>query len=184
MKKIFLGLAFLMAGVAGLSAQKAPKILTVDMEEVYSKYTKAQEAQEKFATAVQGARDELNKMLQEGVKLGEGLQDLEDKANNPALTDKARQGFIAEAQAKGEAIQKKQMEIQQYQRQTDQTLTERRQSVVNLHMSEIKEALGSLAKKKGVDMVLNTSGVVVMYSAKELDVTDEAIKMLNSEDGK
>ena len=184
MRSILVAVTILTAGFVGAQAQKAPNILTVDIEEVYNNYKKAQEAQEKFAIEVQNARDELNKILQEGVKMGEALQDLEEKANNPALTEKARKGFEEEARVKTEEIQKKQMEISQFQRETDQTLSDRRQAFVNLHMSEIRDSLAMLAKKKGADMVLNSSGVMVMYADCSFDVTQDAINMMNEDDKK
>lgn len=55
------------------------KFLTMDLSEVYSKYGKALEAQEKFDQAEEAARKEINDMIQEGIKLGEAYKELHTK---------------------------------------------------------------------------------------------------------
>jgi len=152
--------------------------LTVDVNEVYSKYDKAIESQEKFNEAARKAQQEMNEMMQEGIKMGDEFQELEAKAKNPALTDAARQKFNKQAQEKAKDIEKKQIEINQYQQQTAQTLAQRRQSVINLHMNEIKTVTERIAKKRGVDLVLNDT--VVLYAKSGSDISDEVITELNS----
>lgn len=156
------------------------KFLTMDLSECYSKYGKALEAQEKFEQAEENARKEINDMIQEGIKLGDSYKELAAKANNPALSEDAKKKFMQEAEAKVKAIEEKQMQISQYQQQANQTLMQRKQSVTNLHLSDMKEVCGKIAKERGANIVLNTTGIAVMYHDGSTDITEEVIEILNS----
>lgn len=179
MKKHLITLLVLLTAGVSLHAKEAPKFLTVDMGELYSKYHKAIEAEEKFSAAAKNANDELQKMYQEGMELGKSYEELKKKSNNPALNDSAKKNFDGQAEATAEKIRKKQTDIAQYQQQASQTLAQRRQSVVNLHMDEIKKVLATIAEKRGAELVLNSAGPVVMYSIDALDITKEAIIAVN-----
>lgn len=157
------------------------KILTVDLSELYSKYTKAVEAQEKFDQAAENAQKEINEMMQEGVKLGETYKELHAKANNPALSDEAKRKFMEEANLIVKSIEDQQIKITNYQQQASQTLAQRRQSVMSLHMNDIKAVCDKIAKEKGANLVLNTTGILVMYNDPSSDITEEAINALNSQ---
>lgn len=156
------------------------KVLTVDLEEVYNRYNKAIEAKEKFEQAADNAQKEMNEMIQEGIKLGEEYKDLQAKANNPALTEEAKKKFTEEANTKVKAIEDKQNQVAQYQQQAAQTLAQRRQSIMNLHLSDMKEEFAKIAKEKGANLVLNTSGVAVMYHDGSADISEESVETLNA----
>ena len=198
MKKVILGLALIVAVASPVlgakeagevaakaipmkkSVAKSAKMLTVNVEEMYKQYAKAIEAQEKFDEAAQNAQNEINTMIQSGMALGEAYKDFIAKANNPALTEDAKKKFQDEAGNKAREIEQKQMEIQQYQQQASQTLAQRRQSVMNLHMNDMKEVCSKIAKEKGADLVLNSTGILVMYASDDMDITEEATKQLNA----
>jgi len=180
MKKLIIAFLVLLSMAIAVQAQDQPFFLTVDMGELYSKYDKAIESQEKFTEAAKKAQGKINTMIQAGIKLGEQYQDLQAKASNPALTESARQRHLQEANEKAKEIEQKQIDINQYQQQTTQTLSQRRQSVINLHMAKIKGVLSKIAKTRGADLVLNSTGVVVMYHNKKTDVTTEALSALNA----
>lgn len=185
LKKASLALVFLaVSGAASFGALQPTKILTVDMEELYGNYTKAKKAQEEFAEEVQAAREEINELLQSGLKMGDEFQELKAKASNPALTEEARNKYVKEAETKAGEIQKKEMEINQFRNQSDQALAQRRETIINLHMTEIKGVIGTIAKNKGADLVLNTSGLMVLYHDNALDVTKDALTALNADDDK
>lgn len=184
MKKKLTLLAALLAGSSFIQAANetpAPKILTVDVAEVYSNYRKAQESQDKFAASVESAQDEIKSMVDEGTKLVEGYQELEAKANNPALTEEARKKFEEEAKKKEEEIRKKEISVSQFKQQTDMTLNQRRQSLLNLHFSEIKDAVAKIAKQKNANLVFNSSGMGILFFTNEYDITADVITSLNQE---
>lgn len=180
LKRLFvIGSALLWGSLFTYGANTPPKILTVDVEQIYTNYNKAKESQEQFVESIKSAREEFNKMLQEGVRLGEELQELQAKSNNAALTEEARKKYLEEAQAKAEEIGKKQEEFSQFRQQMEQSIAQRRESIVNLHMSEIKDVVAKIARQEAANLVFNSSGLMVLYADKSMDVTQEAIKMLN-----
>ncbi len=162
-----------------LALQASGKILTVDMGELYNNYKKAQEAQERFNSSVESAQNEIQAMIEDGQKLVQQFQEIQEKMNNPALTDQARQDFGRQAQEKARVIQQKEMDVNQYRQQTDQTLQQRRQSIINLHLSEIREVVVEVAKTKGAELILNTNGLAVVYFDPALDITQDVLAKLN-----
>ncbi|OIO60088.1 MAG: hypothetical protein COZ46_06065 [Verrucomicrobia bacterium CG_4_10_14_3_um_filter_43_23] len=187
-KRITILAAFLSASLSLMAADTtkaaAPAknnlgILTVDVSEVYNNYRKAQESQEKFATSVDAAQEEIMSMVQDGQKLVESYQELEAKANNPALTEDARKKFMEEAKKKEDEIRKKEISVNQFRQQTDMNLNQRRQSLLNLHLSEIKDAVTKIAKKRSAEIVFNASGMGIMYANSSYDITAEVISALN-----
>lgn len=154
------------------------KMLTVDAAEMYSKYNKAVEAREKFNQAAENAQKEVNDMIQEGLKIGDDYNDLLTKSNNPALTESAKKKFLDEANDKFKLIQDKERQIAQYQQQAADTLAQRNQSVMSLHLNDMKEVCAKIAKDNGANLVLNTTSV--MYADPATDITQEAIVLLNA----
>lgn len=179
-KKIVLTLTCAFFAFSSMSFAKDINILTVDLADLYSQYNKAVEYQEKFTEAAKKAQDQLNVMLQEGMKMGEEYNEMKTKAENPALTSEAKEQRQKEVKEMEKKIENKQAEITQFQQNTTQTLTQRRQSVINLHLTEIKEVVAKIAKSKGSDMVLNSSGMLVLYQDPTKDITQETLKQLNS----
>lgn len=156
------------------------KMLTVDAGELYAKYNKANEARDKFSQAAENAQKEVDDMIQEGLKIGDEYNDLLAKANNPALTEAAKKKFLDEAGEKAKLIEDKQRQIAQYQQQATETLSQRNQSLMNLHLNDMKEVCAKIAKDNGANLVLNTTGVLVMYADEKTDITQEAIAVLNA----
>ena len=173
--------AFMAVGV--LQAQKTPMVVTVNMGDLYKNYWKAQEADEKFQSSVENAQQEIQAMIEEGMGMANELQDIQGKMNNPALSESAREKFNAEAIDKSKAIREKEAEVNRYRQQTEKTLQQRRQSIVQLHVSEIREEVIKVAKEKGADLVLNSAGMAVVYFDESFDITQEVLAKLNADKG-
>lgn len=156
------------------------KMLTVDAGELYAKYNKAIEAKEKFNQAAENAQKEVNDMIQEGLKIGDEYNDLLTKANNPALTEAAKKNFLDQANAKAQLIEDKQRQIANYQQQATETLSQRNNSMMNVHLEDMKQVCAKIAKDTGANLVLNSTGALVMYADEKTDITQEAIAALNA----
>jgi len=161
-------------------------VFTVDMGDVYSRYNKAIKAEDEFQNSMQVAQDEFNKMTQDLRELGEEVQELNEKSQNEALTEDAQKSFKAEAEKKFVEFQKKQLEQEQFANRTNQTLTQRRQTVMNLHMSEIDDAVAKVAEEEGADIVFNSTKPIVMYQRKDknISLTEDVVKILNGSETK
>lgn len=157
------------------------KVLIVDATELYEKYNKSIELREKFNQAAEGPKNELNEMIQAGIKIGEEYQELIAKANNPALTETARKKFAEEANSKMKLIEEKQRQIIQFEQQAEASLMplmQRNESLTKIHLQDMREVCAKIAKDKGANLVLNST--MVMYTDEKANITEEAIKILNA----
>lgn len=164
---------------AGSSEVSGSSILTVDMAKVYKSYGKAERSNEQFQAAVSKAQEEMKALLDEGIAMAKELQEIQEKMENPALSDSARNKFRQQAEAKAEDVRKKEVEVNQFRQETDRQLAQRREEFVSQHIKEIRKVIEKIAQKRGASVVLNTAGVEVLYSAEALDITELVIKVLN-----
>lgn len=182
-KKFLLTILAAFLAVGALQAQKTPMVVTVNMGELYQNYWKAQEADEKFQSSVENAQQEIQAMIEEGMGMANELQDLQSKMNNPAVSEAAREKYNTEIQDQAKAIREKEAEVNRYRQQTESTLQKRRQAIVQLHISEIREEVIKVAKEKGADLVLNSAGMAVVYFDESFDITQEVLAKLNADKG-
>ena len=125
MNKTIKTLTFLAAlGAAAIvaPAQTAPKILVVNLAEIYDEHYKTLEQNQKLESDQKKAQEELDRLNAEGNALVAEFKEKEEQSKNPALTDDARRQALSEAQAKLQDIQKKQQEVQQFQQNTRNSL--------------------------------------------------------------
>lgn len=169
-------LAFLSFAMA---LQASAKICTVNVEKVFGSYKKAQDALALLKSSEENAENEIRAMIDERDKVYRQGVEILEKINNPALTEQARQDLNNQLQEKSRAIQEMDMKINEFRNQAEQTLRQRHQSIINLHLSEIREVVVEVAKVKGAEVVLNTNGIFVVYSDPALDITDDVIAKLS-----
>ena len=106
-------------------------ILTIDIDKAYENYHRAKEATTKFGSSVETAEEEISQLMEEGRQLAEELQEEMGKANNPALTEEARNRHGARSETLTTEIRRKQSELNNYRQQTQQQLELRRKEVSN-----------------------------------------------------
>lgn len=182
MKKIIISL-FAIASVLNLYAQKTPQVVTVNIEQLYENFYKAKDAQEKFQSAVMTAEEEVKKMVTEGRELYQVLEDLKEKIDNPATADSAKEALNTEFQEKMQVVRQKDAEINQYRQTTQRELQQSRQSMINLHIEEIRKVVAEIAQSKGADLVLNSNdkSMAVLYFDPSFDITEEVIMAINAD---
>lgn len=161
------------------SEAKFSKFATVDMGEVYQNYTKAKASQDSFNSLVENAQKELRTMMDEESKMIEAIQELQGKLNNPALAEDAKKKLTTEIETKSEEIRKKEADINQFRQETDQNLGQKRQAFVSQHLEEIQLEVNRIAKEKNFDLILNSTGMGVLYSNPSFDITTEVLKAVN-----
>jgi Skp family chaperone for outer membrane proteins len=182
MRKIFVSLAAvgtLLTTACGAHGGGISGVLTIDMARTYNSYGQAERSKEQFQKAVEKAQDEMRVMLDEGIKMAKDLQDIREKMDNPALSESARSKFQQQVEEKSELVRKKEAEVNTFRQQTDRELMERREEFVAKHIEAIRAAVAKVAATRKVQLVLNTSGIEVLYADGALDVTDEVIQILN-----
>ncbi|MDR0428674.1 MAG: OmpH family outer membrane protein [Puniceicoccales bacterium] len=181
MKKFLLIAVVAVFYSVGLGAQNLPplSVLTVDMAKVYNGYEKAERSREQFQKAVEKAQDEMRTMLDEGVKMAKELQEVREKMDNPALSDNARNKFRKQAEDLEEKVHKKEVEVNQFRQETDRELSQRREEFVSRHIDEIKKVIKAIAEKRGANIVLNSTGMELLYYEDQFDITGHVLKVLN-----
>ncbi len=181
MKKLIVMVLASFALALTVHAQKTPKVLVVDMVQLYNGYYKAQEAQAKLASSADSAQQEFRSMVESGMALAKEQQEAQARSTNPALTPEAQAKARDDANAKAEELRKKEIEINTFRQNTDQTLQQRRNAIVQLHINEIRDVVTDYAKKKGADLVLNSAnGNLAVYVEESMDVTKDVLGLLNA----
>jgi len=156
-------------------------ILTIDVAKVFEGYYRAIQAQDKFATSFDSAQEEIRQLVDEGRQLLETLQEEYGKANNPALTEEAKNRHSAKAKELENQIRRKENELNNFRQQTNQSLAARHDSILELHLGEVKDAVKEVAEIRNADFVLNMSGPSVVYAKSGADITYEVLQRLNAD---
>jgi outer membrane protein len=180
MKQTLLTLLCAAALALPAQAQNTPAILVVDVGAVFNGYSEAQAAQMRFQNAVEKANNEITDMVQQATALGKQAQDLETKANNSALTQDARDGYKKQLDDISAQFQRAQVNIQSYKQTMEQQLQERRQAIVQQQFNTIKDSVVQVAQKRKASLVLNSSGLAVVYSDPTMDITKDVLQALNA----
>lgn len=185
--KFFFALA--VAGVLAVAAQAqpAPKVFVVDMAKLYDGHFKTEEQNAKLKADQQKAEEELQKLNAEGNALVEQFKKLEEQVNNPTLSADAKTKTQQELQAKGQEIQRKQAEVNQFRGNTQRSLQQRINNFKQFMLEEISKVAVDIAKKKGATLLLDKSGPTLigvpslLYFDASYDLTEEVSKELNKD---
>lgn len=182
-------LAVALAGVFAIAAQAqpAPKIYVVDMAKLYDAHYKTVEQNEKLKGDQQKAEDELQKLNAEGNALVEQFKKLEEQVNNPTLSADAKTKTQQDMQAKGQEIQRKQAEVNQFRGNTQRQLQTRINQFKQMLLEEISKIAVETAKKKGATLLVDKSGPTLiglpslLYFDPAYDVTEDVSKEINKD---
>lgn len=178
MKKLTTILLASLMLTAGLFAQKTPVVGTVNVQRVLNDYSAFQAAVEKVRGSVAPAEQEMQKMRESIQQIVTEGREAETKVKNPALGEEAR----SEAQQKVAELQQKlaaeQQRMEQFRQQAQQLAQDGQQKELAPLQEKAIEAVKTVAKDKGIDLVvpLNT----VIYADDSLEITDAVIALLNS----
>lgn len=179
--------AALLTGAASLSAQPAVKLVVVDMAKVYDNHYKTEEANAKFRDAEQKAQEQVEEYNKQGQMLVDEYKELMEQAKNTLLTNEARSKAEADVQKKGEEIQRKQAEVQQFRQTTQRSLQQRIKTHRDLLLEEISKVVTDIAKRNGATLVLDKSGPTlfgipsVLYADPTYDITDAVLAEVNKD---
>lgn len=163
-------------------AQGDLRVATANMARLYENYHRAVEAQAKFQGVLEDAQSQEEAMMAEGNALVEEYRTLMEEAENPALSDDAREAASERAEEKLQTIREKEREVQQFQVNTRRMLEQRQRNHRQLLMDEIREVVNTLARERGSNLVLDTSGSTVVFADPEFDITEEALAELNKDE--
>jgi Skp family chaperone for outer membrane proteins len=164
--------------ICGVDVAAAQKILSVDLQKVFENYEDAKAAQTAYGKAVSAADKELKELYDSAMKLQEEVSALNEKADNSALLDSAREKFRAEADEKTEALRVKEEEFVQLRQDLSRKFMERKNKELLEQVKAIEDASAAVAKSKKADIVLNKVPGT-LYVDESMDVTQLVIDKLN-----
>lgn len=179
MKKIATVLFALALALPALA--QTPKILTVDLNEVFNKYWKARSDMEKFQEAVRVTNEQIQQMTTQLSTRAEELQALQGRLQSPATTETAKEDMRREGQAKAREFEELRRQIEQQRQSSGTSLQQKRQDILETHLRDIRETVIAIANEQEADLVLNSGNNVsaVIFAADEYDITETVVARLN-----
>jgi outer membrane protein len=178
--------ALLLLAVAGatlgLRAEVALKVLTLDVDQVYSKYYKTEAQKTKLDEQAKRAREAEDNMKKELEAMVTQAKDLQEQTKNTILSEEARKKAQADFESKVGEIRSKDAERQEFLQRTQMGLQKQMATFQQQALEEISKVASDIGQKKGATLVLNKGSVpVVIYAAPEFDITEEVITEINKD---
>jgi len=162
-------------------------IMTVDVGSLYDNYYKTKEATEKLQGRFDTAKVQLDEMIASGEVEVEAYKTMVEQAQNPALSESARQDAEKDADLQMEKIRNMQQEVQMFRQSTNNQLTQQQNTQRQFMLEEIKTVILEVAQGNGADLVFDTStGITVglppvIYANPEWDNTAQVLEVLNAD---
>lgn len=168
------------------AAQAQVKIGIVDLRKVFDGYFKTKDADAKIKEEAAGLEKTAKGMLDDYKKANDEYKNLMEAAGDSAISADEKQKRKKSAEDKLLEIRQLEQQVQQYQRQSEATLLEKRRRMRDQILREIRETVVTKSKTAGYSMVIDTAAdsinqtPVFLYTNGENDMTDDLLKQLNA----
>ncbi|MFO1478400.1 MAG: OmpH family outer membrane protein [Verrucomicrobiota bacterium] len=186
-------LAALAAGCLCLPASAQTRIATVNLQKVFDKYWKTEQAVSALKESVAEMEKSHKEMLEDWKKMKESYQKLVENANNQAVSTEQRDKYKKDAEEKLADIKRAEDGLAQFERQAGATISEKKARMRKNLLEEIKTAINSKAKSGSYAIVLDSGSQTyaadpagpyytpnLLYWSEENDLTDAVIAQLNA----
>lgn len=146
------------------------KVAFVDVEEIYTEYNMAKEAEQEMTVKSQNMSNEI-----EALKLAFQQKVQEYQSTSSSLSD-------ADKLKKEQELMREQQEIQQSQQMAMQIIQEESKSKMDKIDDDIESFISEYAKSNGFTMIFGTSSQTksILYADGSKDITKEIIESLNN----
>lgn len=167
-------------------AQAQVKLGVVDLRKVFDGYYKTRDADTKIKAEASELESRAKGMIDEYRKANEDYKNLVDAANDTAISADEKQKRRKAAEDKLLEIRGLEQQVQQFQRQSESTLLEKRKRMRDQLLREIRETVVTKAKSSGFTMVIDVAAdsvnqtPVVLYTNGENDITEDLLRALNA----
>ncbi len=167
-------------------AQAQVKLGVVDLRKVFDGYYKTRDADTKIKAEASELESRAKGMIDEYRKANEDYKNLVDAANDTAISADEKQKRRKAAEDKLLEIRGLEQQVQQFQRQSESTLLEKRKRMRDQLLREIRETVVTKAKSSGFTMVIDVAAdsvnqtPVVLYTNGENDITEDLLRTLNA----
>ena len=153
----------------GVGRAEDLKIGVVDVNKIFSNYTKVAENQAEFDKIKNQRQDDVQKKADAADKEIKVLQDKLDKQGKVMKKEESDK-ITAD-------IEKKRQDVLNLQRDVYQELQTKNRELVEARVKEIEAAIAGLAKENGYTLVINKEAV--LYFPDAADLSDRVITALN-----
>lgn len=176
--------ALLFLGGAAIAGADV-KIGTVDMNRVFSEYSKTKDAQAKYSDAEKAANDDLNNRVETLKKSMEEINRLNSDAQREGLSKEAQDAKKKEIEPKVAAARNLDREIAEFRTAKQKALQDQFLRMRKDIVDDIMKTVNDMVKEKGFDIVFDKSGLsagaipVVLYSRDDLDFSNDVLSVLN-----
>jgi Skp family chaperone for outer membrane proteins len=168
-----------------VSANAQVKVGTVDMNRVFSEYTKTKDAQAKYAEAEKAANADLNTRVDTLKKSMQEINQINSDLEKGQLAPEAREAKIKDRETKVVAARALDREIADFRTTKQKTLQDQFLRMRKDIVDDIMKTVADLVKAKNYDIVFDKSGLsagavpVVLYSRDDMDFSQDVITVLN-----
>ena len=172
-----------LAGAAvALRAEVALKIVTLDMDQVYTKYYQTEAQKTKLDEQTKRLREADEKLKKELEALVTQAKELQEQSKNAILSDDARKKALSDLETKVGEIRAKESDRQDFAQQAQMGLQRQMGAYQQQAIEAISKVATEIGKKKGATLVLNKGSVpVVIYADAEFDITEAVITEINKD---
>lgn len=176
--------ALLFLGGAAIAGADV-KIGTVDMNRVFSEYSKTKDAQSKYSDAEKAANDDLNNRVETLKKSMEEINRLNSEVQREGLSKEAQDAKKKEIEPKVVAARNLDREIAEFRTAKQKSLQDQFLRMRKDIVDDIMKTVNDMVKEKGFDIVFDKSGLsagaipVVLYSRDDLDFSNDVLSVLN-----
>ncbi len=184
-KPLIAAVAFSASALVGLA--QAPKVAIVDMARLFDSHYKTVEKNAVFQSEQDKVKEEINRLNGEGLKLQEEAQGIAEQLNNPVLSEDAKAKISQEARTKVDELRRKQEEMNALLQNSSESLKKRIMNFRSLLMDEISKVAVTVAKRKGITLMLDKSGPsllgvpAVLYYDSAMEITDDVLAEINKD---
>ena len=184
-KPLIAVVAFSASALVGLA--QAPKVAIVDMARLFDSHYKTVEKNAVFQSEQDKVKEEINRLNGEGLKLQEEAQGIAEQLNNPVLSEDAKAKISQEARTKVDELRRKQEEMNALLQNSSESLKKRIMNFRSLLMDEISKVAVTVAKRKGITLMLDKSGPsllgvpAVLYYDSAMEITDDVLAEINKD---
>ncbi|MFZ0435959.1 MAG: OmpH family outer membrane protein [Chthoniobacterales bacterium] len=182
-RHLLLSALLFLGGVA--IAEADVKIGTVDMNRVFSEYSKTKDAQAKYSDAEKAANDDLNNRVETLKKSMEEINRLNSEAQREGLSKEAQDAKKKEIEPKVAAARNLDREIAEFRTAKQKSLQDQFLRMRKDIVDDIMKTVNDMVKERGFDIVFDKSGLsagaipVVLYSRDDLDFSNDVLSVLN-----
>lgn len=179
------GREFRGAGAHRVGAGTGGRIVTIDLNKVFTDYYKTPIASGKIKDTAESFNKELNEMVDNYKKEIEDLNKLREDQDKPEYTAEVRDQKRKAVSEKLAETQKIQRDIDDYRTGHGKILQDQQLRMRQTILKEIQDVIDKESRDAGYQLVLDKSGntanavPTILYSQDSLDITDEIIKVLN-----